>query len=231
MGAAPLAHSSFDDLLSSVYRFLDIDPHGRRTAWLAFKLAKVLGLDRERIGTVISAAATHDIGKLLVPALIREKRGKLSSREMVIMRHHTLLGRDLLEGMHKQRGDRADFAAQAEIALLHHERWDGCGYPFRLKREEIRLEARIVAVADTFDSLTAARGYKAAWPIATAIELIYSERTLQFDPTCVDAFALLEAELLGGWAKLSADIEQGISTLPRELADWSEWLTPHNKNC
>jgi HD-GYP domain-containing protein (c-di-GMP phosphodiesterase class II) len=200
------APSAFDNLIEGLHRFLEIDPHGRRTAWLSHKIAVTMGIDHERTQTIAAAAATHDVGKLFIPEIIREKPGRLTSHESTIMRYHTALGRDLLTGMHKHPGREYDFEVQAAVALTHHERWDGSGYPLKLRGTEIPLEARIVSVADVFDALTATRSYKPAWPVRNAINLIREEREMQFDPACVDALCSLESDLIQNWGCQASDI-------------------------
>jgi HD-GYP domain-containing protein (c-di-GMP phosphodiesterase class II) len=221
--------SAFDDLLQGLHRFLEIDPHGRRTAWLSLRIALAMGIDPDRIHTVVAAAATHDVGKLFIPEIIREKPGRLTSHESIIMRYHTALGRDLLAGMHKQRGQGYDFEVQAAVALLHHERWDGSGYPLRLKGTEIPLEARIVSVADVFDALTAMRSYKPAWPVANAMQMIREEREIQFDPSCVDAFYSLKDDLIENWSARSVEIVQGTAVPMLEFDDKGGWLLAQNE--
>ena len=128
----------------------------------------------------------HDIGKVGVSNLILKKPGKLTDEEFTIMKDHTIKGASILEY------DSADFAKIAhDIALHHHQKWNGCGYSgssdsTRLKGEEIPLAARITAIADVFDALVSKRCYKKAWPFNKAMELLQREAGEHFDPELVE---------------------------------------------
>ena len=128
------------------------------------------------------AAPLHDVGKVAIEDRILLKKGAFSPEEREVMREHALLGAQLLGG---GRSDLMKMAKQ--IALSHHERWDGQGYPQGLSGEEIPLCARIVAVADAFDALTHVRPYKEAWSLSDALVEIEQESGWQFDPRIVDA--------------------------------------------
>jgi putative two-component system response regulator len=142
-----------------------------------------LGLSSEDAELLLLAAPLHDIGKLGTPDNILLKPGKLTPAEFEIMKEHTVIGSRILA-----HGDSPILKAGAQIALAHHEKFDGSGYPYGLKGESIPLFARIVAVADVFDALTSERPYKSAWPIERAIAHIREARGRHFDPACVDAF-------------------------------------------
>ena len=125
----------------------------------------------------------HDIGKVGTPDRILLKPGRLDPDELVIMREHARNGYEILR---KSTSPLMQIAAT--IALAHHEKFDGSGYPGGLAGEDIPLEGRIVAIADVFDALTSARPYKVAWEIDRAVDLIKGERGKHFDPHLIDAF-------------------------------------------
>jgi two-component system response regulator RpfG len=146
-------------------------------------MAEKLGLPESDCHVIEIAAPMHDIGKIGIPDGILLKPGKLDAQELQIMRTHTRIGYEILKdspSKYLQMG--------AVIALGHHERYDGTGYPSRLRGYEIPLEARIVAVADVFDALTSVRPYKKAWSIQDALNYLNAERGKHFDSVCVDAF-------------------------------------------
>ena len=123
----------------------------------------------------------HDIGKISIPNTILQKPGKLTEDEFEVMKTHTVKGEKILDGI--------PFLERAkEIALSHHERFDGMGYPHGLRGEEIPLSARIVSLADVFDALTSKRCYKPAFPLEQAINIIKKEKGKQFDPDILVAF-------------------------------------------
>ncbi|HRJ60415.1 MAG TPA: response regulator [Azospirillaceae bacterium] len=167
---------------ASEFRDPETGAHLERMARYAQLIAEALGLGQERAEEIFRAAPMHDVGKLGVPDAILLKAGVLGLEEKVVMRQHTLIGYDILK-------DSASPLIQlgAEIALSHHERWDGEGYPHGLKGEEIPLSGRIVAVADVFDALTSARCYKAPWTLEAARAHLENGKGGHFDPRCVDA--------------------------------------------
>ena len=164
--------------------------HIERMARFSFIIAQSLGLDAATCERILMAAPMHDIGKVGVPDHILTKNGRLDADETALMRQHTIFGYEILSGSSSKLIQLA-----AEIALSHHERVDGAGYPHGLKGDAIPLPARIVAVADVFDALTSVRSYKKSWPIEDALGYLARERGLQFDATCVDAFLSRAAEL------------------------------------
>jgi putative two-component system response regulator len=146
-------------------------------------IAKKMGLSSERIELIYNAAPMHDIGKIGVPDRILLKPGKLDHDEWAIMQQHTIIGAEII-GRHD-----SDLLRMARnIALTHHEKWDGTGYPAGIKGDAISLEGRIVAIADVFDALTNRRPYKDPWSIPEAVALIESESGRHFDPALVQAF-------------------------------------------
>jgi two-component system response regulator RpfG len=129
------------------------------------------------------AAPMHDIGKIGIPDAVLLKEGPLTTTELELMRTHPRIGYDILKGSPSKY-----LSMGALIALGHHERYDGTGYPNGLHGEDIPLVARVVAVADVFDALVTQRPYKHAWPLAEAIAFLRAQRGRHFDPQCVDAF-------------------------------------------
>ena len=147
------------------------------------------GIIDERFREEISASSIlHDVGKFAVPESVVRKPGLLTPEEMAVMKSHTVAGAHLLERSARLWEGGGYLARGAEIALYHHERYDGRGYPEGLKGEEIPLAARIVAVADVYDALISERSYKPAWEPARAEALILEGSGSQFDPQVVDAF-------------------------------------------
>lgn len=166
--------------------------HTRRVSLIASLIAQNLGLPSERVETLRRAAPLHDVGKIGVPDPVLLKPGSLSESEFELMKTHCRIGAQVLSG------GSAELVKMAElIALTHHERWDGKGYPQGLEGEEIPLESRILAVADVFDALTHERPYKEAWTPEAAVAEIKSQSGKQFDPQVVEAFLNLpHSELL-----------------------------------
>jgi putative two-component system response regulator len=165
--------------------------HTERVARTAHRVAQQLGLTDESAGLIRLAAPLHDIGKLAVSDAILRKPGRLTAAEFEQVRRHPAAGATILAGSRSKVLRLAQ-----EIAFSHHEWWDGCGYPLRLKGEAIPVSGRIVALADVFDALTHSRPYKPAWPVADAVEEVRSLAGSQFDPQVVAAFSQIEASAL-----------------------------------
>ena len=163
--------------------------HLRRVGELAASVGRQMGLGTREVALLERAAPLHDVGKIAIPDAILRKPGPLDPEEAAVMRTHTLLGARILEG----GGSELIRTAEA-IALSHHERWDGRGYPWRLAAEEIPLPARIVALVDVFDALTHDRPYRPAWAPDAVRTLIRHECGGQFDPEVVEAFLGEETE-------------------------------------
>ncbi len=157
--------------------------HTHRVAVAAARLARAIGLGEPDIDLLMRAAPLHDVGKIGIPDRVLLKPGALAPEESEIMRKHTTIGAVIL------RGGRSDLIRMAEeIALSHHERWDGAGYPEGRAGDEIPLVARIVAVSDVFDALSHDRPYRQAWPMPRVVEQLARGRGTHFDPELVDAF-------------------------------------------
>ncbi len=178
--------------LSSVAEFRDGETGANiyRMTRYCKVIADGAGLDDLAVNELLLAAPMHDIGKIGVPDSVLLKPGALDEDEWRIMQAHTTMGAQILGG---SRSSAIQLGEQ--IALEHHERWDGTGYPNGLRGEEISLEARISTIADVFDALTAERPYKEAWPFEKALGLVDNSRGTMFDPELVDIFLHEEDEV------------------------------------
>ena len=154
-------------------------------------IAERMGLSQEARLVIRRAAPMHDIGKLGVPDQILLKPGKLTLEEFEVMKRHAVHGHEML-----RHSESPVIRAGAIIALSHHEKWDGTGYPGGLAREAIPLYGRIVAVADVFDALTSVRPYKPAWDLDRSAALLRQQSGIHFDPACVQAFFAAWKEVL-----------------------------------
>lgn len=163
------------------YRDNETGTHVLRMSHFSQALALAAGFDEGRAEMLLHAAPMHDVGKIGIPDYIMLKPGRLTDEEFVVMRTHAQIGADIL-------GDNnSDLLQLARIvALTHHERWDGSGYPNGLKGEAIPIEGRIVALADVFDALTSKRPYKEAWSVDEAMNLIREQSGKHFDPELVE---------------------------------------------
>ena len=156
--------------------------HLLRLGKLSRMLAIELGMTLESAELIEIASPLHDIGKIAIPDSILMKKEKLTEAEFAIMKTHTTVGYDILKD-----SPSPYLKAGALIALNHHEKFDGSGYPYGISGNNIPIEARIVTLADVFDSLTNHRPYKKAWPIDETLDYIHTQKGLHFDPDCVDA--------------------------------------------
>jgi putative two-component system response regulator len=171
------------------FRDDDTGQHLRRVGGLSASLADHLGLAPRDVEVVRRAAPLHDVGKIGIPDAVLLKPGPLLPEEEEVMRTHPVLGARILAG-----GATALIRAAEEIALSHHERWDGLGYPRGLSGDRIPLYARVVSIVDFFDALTHDRPYRRAWDRPRVLDLIRSESRARFDPQVAAAFlALIES--------------------------------------
>lgn len=169
--------------LAAEFRDDDTGQHTRRVGDLAAGIAKTLGWENGQVDMLRRAAPLHDVGKIAVPDAVLLKPARLDEAEFEIIKTHCVSGGRLLNG------SNSPLLQQAEsIAISHHERWDGTGYPNQLAGEQIPIIGRVVAVADVFDSLTHERVYKLAWSREDACAEIRSQAGRQFDPRIVSAF-------------------------------------------
>jgi hypothetical protein len=171
--------------LSMAVEFRDEDTgaHIERIGRFSTLLSEQVGMSAEFCRRISHAAPLHDVGKVAIPDAILLKPGSLTPEERSIVETHAEEGHRLLRGSSSSILDMG-----AAIALSHHERWDGGGYPRGLGREEIPVEGRIVAIADVFDALTSHRVYRAAFPVEKAIEMMLEESGRHFDPVLLEAF-------------------------------------------
>ena len=172
------------------FRDPETGAHIQRMAHYSEIIARGLDLDDASCRLLLKAAPMHDVGKIGIPDYILLKPGRLTPQEFEVMKRHAELGYELL----KDSGSEI-LQAGAEIALSHHEKYDGSGYPKGLKGHAIPLFVRIVAVADVFDALTSERPYKKAWSLDDALRFLENGRGAHFDPLCVEA-------LLAGWEEV-----------------------------
>ena len=173
------------------YKDNETGMHVIRMSHFARLLALAAGCDAQWADDLMHAAPMHDVGKIGIPDAILQKPGKLTSEEWAVMRTHPEVGAQII-GEHPSGVLRL----ARSLALEHHEKWDGSGYPAGLAGEAISLEARIVALADVFDALTSERPYKAAWPVEQAMALITEQAGQHFDPPLVALFVPLLPQLL-----------------------------------
>ncbi len=158
---------------------------------LARQLAGRMGyhqVTREFVDSISRSAALHDVGKVGIPDSILLKPGKLTADEYDVMKTHTITGAELLRGLMADFGEYALITMGAEVALCHHEWWDGSGYPRGLAGREIPLSARIVAIADVYDALTSRRIYKQAWSQDDTMQTLRDKAGTHFDPDLVEVF-------------------------------------------
>jgi len=173
------------DMLARAGHFRDNDTgvHIWRMADYSALLAEAVGWSEESVALMKLAAPMHDTGKMGIPDAILQKPAKLDAAEWAVMKTHARIGHDILA-----RSEARVFKLAAEIALYHHERWDGSGYPEGLAGTEIPQSARIVAVADVFDALSMRRPYKDPWPVERVVETLNAEAGHHFEPELITLF-------------------------------------------
>ena len=165
------------------YRDNETGLHIIRMSKFSQILGLAAGMTEQEAEMLLNASPMHDIGKIGIPDSILLKPGKLDADEWQTMKTHSTIGAKILSGHHSKLMEMA-----REIALSHHEKWDGSGYPKGLSGEDIPLSGRIIALADVFDALTSERPYKKAWPVEEAIDYIKDNSGKHFDPTLADLF-------------------------------------------
>jgi putative two-component system response regulator len=176
------------------------------------QIGEKLGLASNEVQNILYVAPMHDVGKIGIPDSILMKPGKLTEKEFEIMKTHTTIGAKILTN------SKAEILNLAEkVALSHHEKWNGKGYPQGLSGDKIPLLGRIIGLADTFDALTSRRPYKDPYSVEMALDIIKKEREEHFDPDVVDVFMENLDEILK--IKKEVDYAEGVS-----LSDfaWSE---------
>lgn len=173
------------------YKDEDTAVHIQRMSNYVATIAENIGLNKDKKEALLYSSPMHDIGKIGIPDRILLKPGKLNNKEWEIMKRHTLFGENIL------KGSKSSFIKLGRtIALTHHEKWDGSGYPNGLKRDEIPIEGRIAALADVFDALTSKRPYKEAFTNEKAYSILKENRGSHFDPELVDVFFDLEEKII-----------------------------------
>lgn len=185
--------------LAAEYKDNETGMHVIRMSYYCKVMATAIGMSEEEAELLLNASPMHDIGKIGIPDNILRKPGKLDAQERAIMEQHTIIGARII-GEH----DNPLLDMARTVALTHHERWDGRGYPRGIKGDNIPLVGRIVAVSDVFDALVSKRPYKKAWPFEKAVALIKEESGKHFDPGLVDIFVANLDEIFN-YAKLNAD--------------------------
>ncbi|HET8731082.1 MAG TPA: HD domain-containing phosphohydrolase [Moraxellaceae bacterium] len=190
------------------YRDEETGNHILRMSHTCALLARKIGWSEYQIDLILNASPMHDIGKIGIPDAILLKPGRFTPPEWEVMKTHAAIGGQLLDG------DSSDLMVMArDIALSHHEKWDGSGYPGGLAGEAIPMAGRIAALADVFDALTSCRPYKPAWPVEMALDYVRAQRGNHFDPQLVDVFFTIVPQVLevrDRFAEESADPVMGI---------------------
>ncbi len=173
------------------YKDEDTGAHIQRMSQYSAAIARKMGLGDSEVENILYAAPMHDVGKIGIPDSILLKAGSLDADEWEIMKQHTVIGAEIL------RGSDAEFIRLAGvIALTHHEKWDGSGYPRGLRGPQIPLTGSIVAIGDVFDALTSNRPYKEPFSVEKSFKIIKQGRGSHFAPDVVDAFFAIQDEIL-----------------------------------
>ncbi len=191
--------------MASEYKDQDTGAHIERMSLYSAAVARRMGLDEKAVETILYASPMHDLGKIGVPDGILTKPAMLDALEWEIMKQHTVMGSRILAG------SDAEFIKLGEtIARSHHEKWDGSGYPDGLAGEQIPISARIAAIADVFDALTAKRPYKEPFPVEKSFAILREGRGSHFDPAVVDAFFAIQDEILAIKKRFDDDDRRAI---------------------
>lgn len=173
------------------FRDNDTGLHIIRMSQYCAALARALGLSETQCELILNASPLHDVGKIGIPDSILLKPGPLTPEEFEIMKTHTTIGAQLLAG------SKSPLMKMAQgIALTHHEKWDGSGYPHKRKGDDIPLVGQICSVCDVFDALTSERPYKKPWPVEEAIKTMVGDREKHFNPRVLDRFVEILPEIL-----------------------------------
>lgn len=208
-------HAEVMKLLSvaACYRDHETGTHNQRVGLVSGLLAKAIGWSDMDVEDLRLAALMHDIGKLAIPDVILRKPGKLTPQEYRLMQKHTIFGDEILAA-----SKLPVLAMSRQIALSHHERWDGDGYPRGLRGSRIPQAARIVAIADVYDALTHDRIYREALPESEALSIMSEGRATHFDPELLDAFFDIRYEV----DQVNATILEDPVENSHKLAIWDE---------
>lgn len=199
-------------VLAAEYKDEDTAEHIIRMSRYSALLAKKYGLPKKQVQNILYASPMHDIGKMGIPDNILLKTGKLTNEEFDTIKTHTTIGADILSHSHSKI-----LQAGYTIALTHHEKWDGTGYPNGIQGNDIDITGRIAALADVFDVLTSSRPYKDPYPIEVALEIIKEGKGKHFDPDLVD---ILE-EHINEFLEIQHEVNKG-EHVPLSEFIWSE---------
>lgn len=173
------------------YRDNETGAHILRMSNISALLARALGFNEEYVQDILHASPMHDVGKIAIPDSILLKPGKFTPEEWEVMKSHTTLGYQILSG-----ADSKLLNLASEIALYHHEKWDGSGYPEALQGDNIPISCRIVAAADVFDALLSHRPYKEPWSLDDALAYMNAQKGKHFDPQVIDIFNSLTDQIV-----------------------------------
>lgn len=193
------------------FRDGETSEHLTRVSEYCEALGGQLGLPEEQVRSVKVASLLHDVGKLGIPDAILMKPGRFTDYERQVMQQHTVYGAQILS-----HSENSVIQTAAEIALNHHEKWDGSGYPAGLKKDEIPLAARIVAVADVFDAVSSARRYKESYSLADSFGLLQKEAGSHFDPAVVEAFIAIRPRIEAIWNSNQENPEEPVASSVEE---------------
>lgn len=205
-------------MLGTAGHFNDTDTgmHIWRMGAYAREVARSIGWGPAACDELYHAAPMHDMGKIGIPSQILRKPGKLDAQEWVVMKEHTRIGHGILS-----KSEAPVFKLAAEIALHHHERWDGSGYPDGLAGTAIPECARIVAIADVFDALTMTRPYKEAWPVERAVSTMRESSGSHFEPRLLECFCEILPQILvikADWDARETEGEAADDSMLAQLA-------------
>ena len=201
-------------VLAAEYKDEDTGAHIKRMSLYSVLIAKKLGLSDNEVQSILFTAPMHDVGKVGIPDSILMKKGKLTKEEFDIIKTHSAIGAKILSN------SNSDIIKTAEqIALTHHEKWNGKGYPQGLSGKKIPLVGRIVCLADTFDALSSKRPYKDPYPTEVACEIIKKEHGEQFDPDVADVFLENIDEALKIKAKVGSTEDVSLSDFTKSERD------------
>lgn len=206
-------------LKASLYRDEETGAHIKRTGWYSELLAGAIGWSREQVDLIRHAAPMHDIGKIGIPDAILRKPGSLTSDEFAIMQTHADIGATMLDG-----SESPALLMAREIALCHHERWDGSGYPAALRETAIPEAARIVAIVDVYDALSHDRVYRPAMCESDVLSIMRRGRGLHFDPFLFDAFMSVLPEMRAIAQSITDNDEGQIA--PFTVPEWPQTCAP-----
>ncbi len=199
-------------VMMSKYKDKDTGDHIIHMSRYSALIAEKIGMNNDDIKSIQYSAPLHDVGKIGVPDHILLKPGKLTNKEFDVMKHHTVIGAEILAN---SKARVLKYAYQ--IAMFHHEKWNGTGYPHGLSGDSIPLCARIISLADVFDALISYRPYKVPYPVEVAFKIIKKERGEHFDPDIVDVFFENISQIL----EIKEELSSGEEILPAEFT-WSE---------